>query len=673
VTSISGQEIIVAGKSRFFGLGFTGLAFCIGLLLLQPAGAVGPPPLPPPITVLPSSGPFAGGNRVVVTNISFNVTITNVTLSGVAAVDFAAPGADWFWFVAPATGLAGVKDIILQTSDDGELPLEDVYTVNPMGAIFEGGAGVAPASGSWTGGYPVVISGSNLGDGSDITNVTLCGVTAVIHPGQSATQVVAVAQAAGIGQITPGDVCVYSTSFGVTVASNAFAYMRGRQPLLVFSPASPQAYLSTNVLSVSGGAGTGVVSYAVLDGPGVIVDGTRLAVTGGSGTIWVRAAKAQDDFYSEAVVTSAVQAARAAQVIKFDSIADQNLTNLVGLAATADSGLPVSFAVVAGGPAVISGDTNLAFTGEGEVGIVASQAGDANWSAAPDVTDTFAVLVQFGLAIQSAHGTAAPATGTCFYAEGSVLTNAVTGLDAGDTTQFVCTGWAMVGNEPAVGFTNIMTLALTNNATLTWLWRTNYWLGMAAGSNGTVNVGDGWQKAGEPVLITATADPHYHFILWAGDADGNVSPLSLLMDAPKTVRADFAANLTTNNGTPEWWLAGYYPDTNDYENAAVSDTDGDGCSAWQEWVALTSPTNGRDCLRIEKFSCPSGLVDSYALDFISRTNRLYRIDAATNLLAPEWTPVTGDIEGSEGLYTVTLAPESDSMVYRLNVRLKPMR
>ena len=79
------------------------------------------------------------------------------------------------------------------------------------------------------------------------------------------------------------------------------------------------------------------------------------------------------------------------QTINFPAIGDKLTTDVVGLAATASSGLPVAFAVAAG-PATISGGTNLSFTGTGVVSVVASQAGDENdWYPAPDVVRTFAV------------------------------------------------------------------------------------------------------------------------------------------------------------------------------------------------------------------------------------------------------------------------------------------
>jgi hypothetical protein len=82
--------------------------------------------------------------------------------------------------------------------------------------------GVSPASGAATGGIQLVISGSNLGSGSDITNVTVCGYDVVSIDSQSTTQMVVTLAKATNG--VQGDVRVYSTDYGETVASNAFLY-----------------------------------------------------------------------------------------------------------------------------------------------------------------------------------------------------------------------------------------------------------------------------------------------------------------------------------------------------------------------------------------------------------------------------------------------------------------
>lgn len=82
---------------------------------------------------------------------------------------------------------------------------------------------------------------------------------------------------------------------------------------------------------------------------------------------------------------------KADQIITFHSIADQDVTNRLTLSATASSGLPVTNFAVISGPAGISGLSNVTFTGTGLVSIVASQAGDTNWNAAPNLTNTFQV------------------------------------------------------------------------------------------------------------------------------------------------------------------------------------------------------------------------------------------------------------------------------------------
>ena len=94
-------------------------------------------------------------------------------------------------------------------------------------------------------------------------------------------------------------------------------------------------------------------------------------------------------YQGEAVGTLRVN--KASQAIVFGAIGDQETTNRVGLHATGGgSGNAVTFAV-ASGPGSIAGGTNLTFTGEGRVGIVASQAGNGNWEAAPEVTNEFEV------------------------------------------------------------------------------------------------------------------------------------------------------------------------------------------------------------------------------------------------------------------------------------------
>jgi uncharacterized repeat protein (TIGR02543 family) len=49
---------------------------------------------------------------------------------------------------------------------------------------------------------------------------------------------------------------------------------------------------------------------------------------------------------------------------------------------------------------------------------------------------------------------------------------------------------------------------------------------------------------GERVTLEATADPKYVFVGWSGDLSGSTNPTTLVMDADKTVTANFAHSLT---------------------------------------------------------------------------------------------------------------------------------
>ena len=88
--------------------------------------------------------------------------------------------------------------------------------------------------------------------------------------------------------------------------------------------------------------------------------------------------------------TGTLVVAPGVQAIDFPPLADQWTTNVVTLAATASSGLPVSFAVTEG-PGMIANGTTLTFLGSGTVSVAAAQVGNANWAPAPEVVRSFAV------------------------------------------------------------------------------------------------------------------------------------------------------------------------------------------------------------------------------------------------------------------------------------------
>ena len=652
--------------------------------------------------------------------------------------------------------------------------------------------GVLPTNGSCAGGYEVVIAGTNLCNGSDVANVTLCGTAVQSVVSQTPTQIVVLAGAAAAAGI--GDVAVQSTNFGTTVKSNAFDYLRAPQAPLAFAPASPQAYGTTNSLTVSGGSGTGTVSFTVLSGPGLIVDSSQLVATAGAGTVEIRATKAADDLYFEASATGTVAASMGVATVELGNLAqtydgtpkgatattvpeglaveltydggapaptdagsyavtgtvnDANyegsatgtleiakaaaildLGNLsqtydgtpkiatattapagltveltydgnataptaagsyvvtgtvveanyagsatgtmtigkanqviedflpangsvfvmsaaVGLSATASSGLDVQFAST-GGPAVLKG-TNLTFSGGGEVVVYAMQAGDANWNPAPLASNVFTILGIYSIAVESPHGTAIPGTGAFARVQGTVLTNRIESPDTQGSTQYVCVGWALDGHEPASGTETQMEMTVTNDATLTWLWTTNYRLTTASAGNGLVQPESGWQPAGVATQVLAEADEYFVFANWTGDAAGGDNPLALTMDAAKSVTANFAALHTTNRPAPLWWLVAHGW-TNDFETAVDEDPDEDGIPTGDEWVMGTDPM---DRLSVLAFTHVDPAYGSNCWDTVW-TNEEPPYDVVTNRECEiighvyRWRTSTGRVYGVQG-------------------------
>ncbi len=111
-------------------------------------------------------------------------------------------------------------------SDSRGGAVTNVYAYQP-GAEH---SGVSPSNGVLAGGWMVTIRGENLGNGSDITNVTLCGVAVTNIESQSATQVVV--WAGSRGSSATGDVVVFSTSYGATTKSHAFTYAESTRVVL---------------------------------------------------------------------------------------------------------------------------------------------------------------------------------------------------------------------------------------------------------------------------------------------------------------------------------------------------------------------------------------------------------------------------------------------------------
>ena len=292
-------------------------------------------------------------------------------------------------------------------------------------------------------------------------------------------------------------------------------------------------------------------------------------------------------------------------------------------------------------------------------------------SIADDTTPPIAVVTTwFTQTVTSAHGAAAPAPGVHTNGGGTVATNIVISPVEQGGTQCVCTGWTMTGNAPASGTSNFFVMIVTNNCSLTWLWKTNYLLGVTAAPHGSVSGSTGgWYALGAAAAVTAAPQPYYHFGGWSGDVQGDTNGpgMSLAMDRPRAVGASFAEDLAAQ-GTPHWWLAqnALTNRTAGFDAAELEDTDGEGALNWQEYVAGTIPTNPASCLRIASISAPP----SVTVEFGSVTGRTYTLLRSTGLTPGVWTNVPGmsAIPGNAGTLSLTDSAPASPLLLRVSVR-----
>ena len=104
---------------------------------------------------------------------------------------------------------------------------------------------------------------------------------------------------------------------------------------------------------------------------------------------------------------------------------------------------------------------------------------------------------------------------------------------------------------------------------------TRYWsLIPSATENGSFT-GGGIFDLGASATLTATPNPGYRFTGWSGDASGTVNPLTITMNADKTVGATFEKDLSDSDSDG---LTAYDERVVYATNPALADTDGDGLS-----------------------------------------------------------------------------------------------
>lgn len=273
------------------------------------------------------------------------------------------------------------------------------------------------------------------------------------------------------------------------------------------------------------------------------------------------------------------------------------------------------------------------------------------------------------LRVVTAHGTAAP-SGNVTTNYGFWLNASIGATDQSGGTQFICRGWAIAGNEPQSGLTNSLSLQLTNNAVLTWLWPvTNFLLTTTSGVNGAIGTPkpDGWYAAGSNAIVRPTASNYFHFDAWTGNIPApqiHDNPLTILMDQQRTLTAAFAADLAPLQ-TPEWWLAAHGLTNGAWSSIETNDSDHDGVPNWQEWIADTDPTNAASRLGFTILQ-PAGA--GLRINWKGGTNAWQYIERADTPGSATWTTIYTNPPPTSAATNLIIQPDAAPAAhYRLRV------
>ncbi len=210
------------------------------------------------------------------------------------------------------------------------------------------------------------------------------------------------------------------------------------------------------------------------------------------------------------------------------------------------------------------------------------------------------------------------------------------------------------GGVRLAGFTagDAMTLTiLSSRADPTYDRKTYAW------SSATTGSVDALYNVDQTITLMETADA-------AGEVAFFVKPLLSsgfgYLNVLDVLAQGASSNEVTLQGTPYSWLQVHYPAGMDVpERMDVLDTDGDGHTAWQEWIAGTQPTNRESVLNV---NMPSVGV----LQWDAVAGRLYSVGYDTNLtdgFDASW--FTTNI--AVGVWTDTLHQAEIRKYYRLRV------
>lgn len=426
-------------------------------------------PTPPTVSSFTITGSTANS---VTYQIVFSAVVTGVDASDFTAVrsgssggtstrgTFTAQSGTTYVQVVSFTGLGGTVGLNLNATGTGIADLSG----NALAAGATGPAYSVPVTGS----APVITSPLTASAAAGALFSYTIGAT------NSPTGFTAAGLPAGLGFTVPtiqGTVASAGTYNIAISAMNAFGKDTETLVLTVSAPIPPPTppppVQSPQQITFSPGTATvgqpltlvasssaGLpVSFQLVAGTGALSG--NVLTPAAAGTVVVRAFNDGNSAYEPASVNASIPVGRGSQTITLGPLADTTTAaGSIALAAVASSGLPVALTVT--GPARLQGGTLVLTGAPGVITVRASQAGDGNYQAAPDVVRSFQVRASGAQVYFGALG-----------ANPCAIVVTRDGASATFLTRLAATGEAIVGTFPldATGSFRASTSGYPANAT----------------------------------------------------------------------------------------------------------------------------------------------------------------------------------------------------------------
>lgn len=335
---------------------------------------------PPSVTsVSPDTGTAAGGDSVTISGTYFTGA-TSVTIGGVPVTAFTVNSATSITATTPAAGAYGPVSVIVTTPFGSNaantlFAYRDNQTISftaPSNRVFVPDDPV-PLVATATSGLAVSFSSATPGvcSVSGSTATVLTGGTCTINADQA-------------GDIAYSAAPQVQQSFDIAAADQTISFT---------DPDDIASFVPGQSVALDATATSGLAVTFTSATPAVCSASGATATVLSAGTCTIRADQAGDASYTPAPqVSQSFAIAPASQSISFTDPADQSFVanGTVALSATATSGLAVSLASTTPAICSVSGSDAIILA-TGLCTITADQSGNANYSPAPQVSQSFAI------------------------------------------------------------------------------------------------------------------------------------------------------------------------------------------------------------------------------------------------------------------------------------------